>query len=104
MHDDVETFGTAVDGLSPFSIAGTSHQVSDAIQGLLPFKIGQLVRPEIKYGSFLLRYDVTEYNSNYLFYGLITTNGDYRIRRVDRNQVTTWAIGAWEDRETLVYE
>lgn len=104
MPDEVQTFGTAADGLSPFGVANPNSQGTKALEGLSVFKVGELSAPQIKYGSFLLRYDVTAYNNDFLFYGLQTSNGDYRIRRVDRNQNQTWSIGAWDDRETLVYE
>jgi len=103
MPEEAYTFGQAVEGLQPFGTANNTANPSSAVDGLEGFRIGALVAPEIKFGSFLLRYDITTYNQDYLFYGLEQSNGDYRIRRVDRDQVQTWALGAWEDRETLIY-
>lgn len=103
MPENVETFGTAVEGLRVFGAAQNGLKGTAALNGLKLFSIGELKTPTIKYGSFLLRYDLTAYNNDYLFYGLETSNGAYRIRRVDRNQQQTWALGAWAERENLVY-
>jgi len=103
MITEVKTFGTAETELNSFAVANPNAAGFKSIKGLSAFKVGYLTAPDIKYGSFLLRYDLTAYDNDYLYYGLETTNGAYRIRRVDRNQQQTWALGAWADRENLEY-
>jgi len=76
--------------------SGTGNDKPTLVSSLPPFQA-------VNQTDLERRYDRTDYDADYLYFGKELNVGGYRIRRVDRQQEQTYATGDWEDRETLTY-